>query len=459
MSVNSEPHRRVRRQGPVTLRGNQIPATTTDQRLLDRRGPADWVHTDPWRVLRIQAEFVEGFGLLAELGPAVSIFGSARTPRDTEAYMTAASIAAGLVRAGYAVITGGGPGIMEAANKGAVEAGGVSVGLGIELPLEMGLNDYVEVGLEFRYFFVRKTCFIKYSQAFVVLPGGFGTMDELFEAVTLVATGKVTKFPIVLVGRSYWTGLLDWLQDTMLAEGNIGPAELGLLSVADEPGRGGRDHPRGARRLRDGVISSAVRLSRCPPTLRLSGRSMPARLDCADRRAQAWHDSYVPVVMILVAVAILVGVFVAATGRGGELAYEQADHAPLDLGPVSATDVAMLRPPTALWGYNMQVTDEALERIAHALRERDVTIAYLQHRLTGPAPDPTAAGPHRPGYHGARGTVGSRGPARRGLRPVGQPGETPSQEPGETPSQELSPQEPPPWEPSPREPSPQEFGQ
>ena len=235
MSVNSEPHRRVRRPGPVTLRGKQIPATTTDQRLLDRRGPTDWVHTDPWRVLRIQAEFVEGFGLLAELGPAVSIFGSARTPRGAESYQTAEAIASGLVRAGYAVITGGGPGIMEAANKGAVQAGGVSVGLGIELPLEMGLNDYVEVGLEFRYFFVRKTCFIKYSQAFVVLPGGFGTMDELFEAVTLVATGKITKFPIVLVGRSYWSGLLGWLQETMQAAGNIGPAELGLLSVADEP--------------------------------------------------------------------------------------------------------------------------------------------------------------------------------------------------------------------------------
>jgi uncharacterized protein (TIGR00730 family) len=236
MSVNSEPHRRIRRQGPVTLRGNQIPATTTDQRLLDRRGAADWVHTDPWRVLRIQAEFVEGFGLLAELGPAVSIFGSARTQRDTREYLTAEAIAAGLVKAGYAVITGGGPGIMEAANKGAVEGGGVSVGLGIELPTETGLNDYVEVGLEFRYFFVRKTCFIKYSQAFVVLPGGFGTMDELFEALTLVATGKITKFPIVLVGRSYWSGLLGWLQDTMLAEGNIGHAEFGLISVADEPG-------------------------------------------------------------------------------------------------------------------------------------------------------------------------------------------------------------------------------
>jgi len=236
MSVNSEPHRRVRRQGPVTLRGKQIPATTTDQRLLDRRGEADWVHTDPWRVLRIQAEFVEGFGLLAELGPAVSIFGSARTQRGTREYQTAEAIAAGLVKSGYAVITGGGPGIMEAANKGAVEGGGVSVGLGIELPMETGLNDYVEVGLEFRYFFVRKTCFIKYSQAFVVLPGGFGTMDELFEALTLVATGKITKFPIVLVGRSYWSGLLGWLQDTMLAQANIGHAEFGLISVADEPG-------------------------------------------------------------------------------------------------------------------------------------------------------------------------------------------------------------------------------
>jgi uncharacterized protein (TIGR00730 family) len=236
MSVNSEPHRRIRRQGPVTLRGKQIPATTTDQRLLDRRGAADWVHTDPWRVLRIQAEFVEGFGLLAELGPAVSIFGSARTQRGTREYLTAEAIAGGLVKAGYAVITGGGPGIMEAANKGAVEGGGVSVGLGIELPMETGLNDYVEVGLEFRYFFVRKTCFIKYSQAFVVLPGGFGTMDELFEALTLVATGKITKFPIVLVGRSYWSGLLGWLQDTMLAEANIGHAEFGLISVVDEPG-------------------------------------------------------------------------------------------------------------------------------------------------------------------------------------------------------------------------------
>jgi len=234
MSVNSEPHRRIRRQGPVTLRGKQIPATTTDQRLLDRRGPADWVHADPWRVLRIQAEFVEGFGLLAELGPAVSVFGSARTRPGAAEYEMAEGIAAGLVRAGYAIITGGGPGIMEAANKGTVAAGGVSVGLGIELPREQGLNDFVEVGLEFRYFFVRKTMFVKYSQAFVVMPGGFGTMDELFEALTLVETSKITRFPIVLVGSAYWSGLLSWLKETVQVEGKISAPELDLLTIADD---------------------------------------------------------------------------------------------------------------------------------------------------------------------------------------------------------------------------------
>jgi hypothetical protein len=235
MSVNSEPHRRIRRQGPVTLRGKQIPATTTDQRLLDRRGPADWVHTDPWRVLRIQAEFVEGFGLLAELGPTVSIFGSARTARENAEYQAAERIAAGLAKVGYSVITGGGPGIMEAANKGATEGGGVSVGLGIELPREQGLNEYVDIGLEFRYFFVRKTMFIKYSQAFVVMPGGFGTLDELFEALTLVETGKITRFPIVLFGSGYWAGLLGWLKERVLAEGKISLSDLDLLTIADDP--------------------------------------------------------------------------------------------------------------------------------------------------------------------------------------------------------------------------------
>src|ERR1700761_857181 len=235
MTDQPVPHTPERHRGPVILRRRQVQNSTTDQRLLDGLGPSDWVHTDPWRVLRIQAEFVEGFGLLAELGPAVSIFGSARTGRGSREYDIAERTAAGLARAGYAVITGGGPGIMEAANKGASEAGGVSVGLGIELPREMGLNDYVDIGLEFRYFFVRKTVFIKYSQAFVVLPGGFGTMDELFEALTLVATGKITKFPIVLVGQEYWSGLLAWLKETMLTGGYIGPAEFTLISVVDEP--------------------------------------------------------------------------------------------------------------------------------------------------------------------------------------------------------------------------------
>ena len=185
--------------------------------------------------MRIQAEFVEGFGLLAKLGKAVSVFGSARSRPGTPEYELAVDIAGGLVDAGYAVITGGGPGIMEAANKGAVTAGGVSVGLGIELPMESGLNDYVNVGVEFRYFFVRKTVFVKYSQAFVVLPGGYGTLDELFEAVTLVATGKITRFPIVLVGTSYWGGLIDWMKERVLAEGKIDPDELDLITVTDDP--------------------------------------------------------------------------------------------------------------------------------------------------------------------------------------------------------------------------------
>jgi hypothetical protein len=192
------------------------------------------VHTDPWRIMRIQAEFVEGFGLLAELGKAVSVFGSARSKPGTPEYDLAVEISGGLAEAGYAVITGGGPGIMEAANKGAQDAGGTSVGLGIELPMESGLNEYVNMGVEFRYFFVRKTVFVKYSQAFVVLPGGYGTMDELFEAVTLVATSKITKFPIVLVGSSYWAGLLDWLKEQVLADGKIHSAELDLIKIADD---------------------------------------------------------------------------------------------------------------------------------------------------------------------------------------------------------------------------------
>jgi uncharacterized protein (TIGR00730 family) len=192
------------------------------------------VHTDPWRVLRIQAEFVEGFGALAELGPAVAVFGSARTARDDPYYAMAVELGASLAREGFAVITGGGPGAMEAANKGAAQAGGVSVGLGIELPFEEGVNEYVNLGVNFRYFFARKTMFVKYSQGFVVLPGGVGTFDELFEALTLVQTHKVTSFPIVLVGSDYWRGLLDWLRGTVLAQRKIGEADLDMLTLTDD---------------------------------------------------------------------------------------------------------------------------------------------------------------------------------------------------------------------------------
>jgi uncharacterized protein (TIGR00730 family) len=209
-------------------------AQTTDQRLLDSAGPADWVHEDPWRVMRIQSEFVEGFGALAELGPAVSVFGSARTPPDSAEYEAGVRIGRGLVEAGFGVITGGGPGAMEAANKGASEAGGTSVGLGIELPFEQGLNRYVDIGVNFRYFFVRKTMFVKYASGFVVLPGGLGTLDELFEALTLVQTQKVTRFPIVLYGTRYWQGLLDWVRDTVVGGGKASQADLALLHLTDD---------------------------------------------------------------------------------------------------------------------------------------------------------------------------------------------------------------------------------
>jgi len=208
--------------------------STTDQRLLESHGPSDWVHTDPWRVLRIQSEFVEGFGALAELGPAVSVFGSARTHRDSPEYADAERLAARLAAAGYAVITGGGPGIMEAANKGASQAGGVSVGLGIELPFEQGLNPWVDIGVNFRYFFARKTMFVKYARGFVVMPGGFGTLDELFEALTLVQTQKVTSFPLVLYGSSYWQGLLDWLRHSLVGGGKASQHDLALMHITDD---------------------------------------------------------------------------------------------------------------------------------------------------------------------------------------------------------------------------------
>jgi uncharacterized protein (TIGR00730 family) len=212
---------------------------TEDERLLSRE--RTWRHeppeytTDSWRVFRIMGEFVEGFDTLARIGPAVSVFGSARTPQNSHEYAAAEETARRLVDAGFAVITGGGPGIMEAANKGAVDADGYSVGCNIELPFEQGMNEYVRIAVNFRYFFVRKTMFVKYAEGFIIFPGGFGTMDELFESLTLIQTGKVRNFPVVLFGSEYWRGLLEWMKSTMLTEGKIHPRDLELLIVTDSP--------------------------------------------------------------------------------------------------------------------------------------------------------------------------------------------------------------------------------
>ncbi|TDD15542.1 TIGR00730 family Rossman fold protein [Nonomuraea diastatica] len=230
-----EQSRRERRQGQAVFRGSLVPTSTHDQRLLARQGPSDWVHMDPWRVLRIQAEFVEGFGQLAELPPAVTVFGSARMGEESPDYAQGRRLGRALAEAGYAVITGGGPGLMEAANRGARDVdGAVSVGLGIELPFEQRMNDYVDLGIEFRYFFVRKTMFVKYSCGFIALPGGFGTLDELFEALTLVQTRKVTSFPVVLMGTEFWGGLLEWVKSSLLGTAKIAPQDLELITVTDD---------------------------------------------------------------------------------------------------------------------------------------------------------------------------------------------------------------------------------
>ena len=209
--------------------------STADSRLLDTPPSSDFTHTDPWRVMRIQSEFVQGFDSLAEIGPAISVFGSARTKPGTRHYEMGVEVGRRLVEAGVAVITGGGPGSMEAANKGAFEADGLSIGLGIELPFEQGMNQWVGLGVDFRYFFARKTMFVKYAQGFVVLPGGLGTLDELFEAMVLVQTSKVSQFPIVLVDSAFWSPLVAWIKDTMVEQGLVSPGDLDIIALADTP--------------------------------------------------------------------------------------------------------------------------------------------------------------------------------------------------------------------------------
>ncbi|WP_394286592.1 TIGR00730 family Rossman fold protein [Corynebacterium kefirresidentii] len=222
-------------RGPMLLRTEGEQASTFDQRLLESGADHEWQHADPWRVLRIQGEFVAGFDALSKLPKAVTVFGSARTTPEDASYQLGVEVGRKLAEHSYAVITGGGPGIMEAANRGAHEAGGLSVGLGIELPHEQGLNEYVDLGLNFRYFFARKTMFLKYSQAFICLPGGMGTMDEFFEVMCMVQTGKVTNYPIVLMGTEYWSGLLEWMDKTLAAGGFINESDRELFLLTDDP--------------------------------------------------------------------------------------------------------------------------------------------------------------------------------------------------------------------------------
>jgi len=224
---------------------------TEDRKLLERHVEPEFLRSDPWRALRILSEFVEGFDALATLGPAITVFGSARISRESETYAVAREIGRRLAEAGYAVITGGGPGVMEAANRGCQEGGGMSVGCNIELPHEQDINPYVDLGVEFRYFFARKTMFVKYADGFVILPGGFGTMDELFEALTLIQTGKIRHFPIVLVGTDFFAGLLDWMKARLISQGMIAPDDLDLMIVTDDPKEAVRMIKEGSRRRKE----------------------------------------------------------------------------------------------------------------------------------------------------------------------------------------------------------------
>jgi len=232
---------------------------TEDEKLLQAGSSReDFTRTDPWRVMRIMGEFIEGFDNLAHVEKGVTIFGSARTHPDDPQYQAAEEVARLLAEAGFAVITGAGPGIMEAANKGAKRGGGLSIGCNIELPFEQGANPYVDTLVNFRYFFVRKTMFIKYSEAFIIFPGGFGTLDEAFEALTLIQTGKIYQFPVIMFGRHYWAGLIRWLQARVQGEGKISGGDLDLILMTDDPAEAARavidayeaqnGHPSGVRK-------------------------------------------------------------------------------------------------------------------------------------------------------------------------------------------------------------------
>jgi uncharacterized protein (TIGR00730 family) len=261
-----------RRRGAVVVRGDHGLRRTEDQELLRTRPFPEFRETDTWRTLRIMGEFVEGFDALAEVGPAVSIFGSARVGRRNRYYGAARRLAAALAREGFAIITGGGPGIMEAANRGAKEGGGLSIGANIELPFEQGLNEYVDLGMEFRYFFVRKTMFVKYAEGFVIFPGGFGTLDELFEALTLIQTGKVEHFPVVLYGRDYWAGLLAWIRDKPLYEEKISPEDLDLLIVTDSVEEASEALTRHRREQRERDEAESVKATEAAVKKAQSGR-------------------------------------------------------------------------------------------------------------------------------------------------------------------------------------------
>ena len=241
-----------------------LPTMTEDKKLLERSARPAFLDTDTWRSLRILAEFVEGFDALAQIGPAVTVFGSARVREGDPAYTMAREIGRLLALEGYAVITGGGPGIMEAANRGCQEGGGLSVGCNIELPHEQDINPYVDLGVEFRYFFARKTMFVKYADAFVILPGGYGTLDELMEALTLIQTGKIEHFPVVLVGSEFFAPFLEWIKATLVGQGMIAPEDLDLIQVTDEPQRV-VEIVREATKRRDAAAAKTAATSRTDP--------------------------------------------------------------------------------------------------------------------------------------------------------------------------------------------------